>query len=138
MLPVVTPEHDGGQKYDFADFAEIVRFQHSALDIISKPAGAAFTSLWPFLVTVLLFGILLSPSRDILPRHGHGATDVVRKAPMRIEILLHARDSCVDKEIADRIVDWSAPFWTCIWAVLMTLWYMGARVPKMMATPRAR
>jgi hypothetical protein len=68
--------------------------------------------------------------------HGHETTDVSRKMPMRMEIMLHARDCCADKEVAGRNVDWSSPFWTCIWAVLMTLWYMGARKSDVLPTAK--
>jgi hypothetical protein len=56
------------------------------------------------------------------------------KLPMTLDMLLHARGAVVGREIAGRRVDWSTPFWTCVWAVLLLMWYMGARKSDVLPT----
>lgn len=72
--------------------------------------------------------------RKLVEEHGAAALDVSRKPPMRLEVLLNARAKCAGLRIADRVVAWDEPFWLCIWACLMLLWYMGARKSDVLPT----
>jgi hypothetical protein len=66
--------------------------------------------------------------------HGPGALLPEKKAPMTLEILLYARTTAEGQTIAGRVVVWSEPFWTCIWAAVILLWYAGARKSDVLTT----
>jgi hypothetical protein len=66
--------------------------------------------------------------------HGPGALLPDKKAPMTLEILLYARVAAEGRTIAGRVVLWSEPFWTCIWAAIILLWYAGARKSDVLTT----
>jgi hypothetical protein len=70
----------------------------------------------------------------IAKTHGPGALLQEKKAPMTLDILLYARTTAAGRTIAGRVVVWTEPFWTCIWAAVMLLWYAGARKSDVLPT----
>jgi hypothetical protein len=71
---------------------------------------------------------------EVAKEFGPEALVTSGKLPMTLDMLLHARGAVVGREIAGRRVDWSTPFWTCVWAVLLLMWYMGARKSDVLPT----
>jgi hypothetical protein len=71
---------------------------------------------------------------EVAKEFGPEALVASGKLPMTLDILLHARGAVVGREIAGRLVDWRTPFWTCVWAVLLLMWYMGARKSDVLPT----
>ena len=93
----------------------------------------------------LMDGITLPPSPRIAKlvaalevkharEHGPEALVTVRKEPMTIKILLTMRATVAGTTIDGRTVDWDAPFWVTIWAVLLTLFYFGGRKSDILPT----
>jgi hypothetical protein len=53
---------------------------------------------------------------------------------MTLDLLVRARAATAGSMIAKRVVDWSTPFWRCMWAIFILLWYSGARKSDAMPT----
>jgi hypothetical protein len=70
----------------------------------------------------------------IAKTHGPGALLPEKKAPMTLDILLYARTTAAGRTIAGRVVVWTEPFWTCIWAAVMLLCTAGARKSDVLPT----